>query len=77
MFLVSSHNVKEIEYEIYDRWGLKMATYNGITGGWNGKTKNGKMAPDGVYYYVLKATADNGKKIEQEGFIHLFSENGK
>jgi len=74
LFLVSSKNVREITYDIYDRWGLMIASYNGITGGWNGETKNGKMAPDGVYYYILKATTDNGKSIEQEGFIHLFSE---
>ncbi len=74
LFLVTSTNVREITYDIYDRWGLKIASYNGITGGWNGETKNGKMAPDGVYYYVLKAVADNGKEISQEGFIHLFSE---
>lgn len=74
LFLVSSKNVKEITYDIYDRWGLKIATYNGITGGWNGETKNGKMAPDGVYYYVLKAITDKGETIQQEGFIHLFSE---
>lgn len=74
LFLVGSINVSEIMYDIYDRWGLKIASYNGVTGGWNGETKNGKMAPDGVYYYVLKATTDAGKAIEQEGFIHLFSE---
>ncbi len=73
-FVVSSDNVREITYDIYDRWGLKIASYNGITGGWNGETKSGKMAADGVYYYVLKATADNGKEISQEGFFHLFSE---
>ena len=73
VFLVSSHNVKEIKYDIYDRWGLKIASYNGITGGWNGETKNGKMAPDGVYYDILKATANNGKEINKEGFITLLS----
>ena len=73
-FIVSSHNIKEITYEIYDRWGLNIASYNGITGGWNGETKNGKMATDGVYFYVLKATGLNGKTVQQEGFIHLFSQ---
>lgn len=73
-FIVSSHNIKEITYEIYDRWGLNIASYNGITGGWNGETKNGKMATDGVYFYVLKATGLNGKTVQQEGFIHLLSQ---
>ncbi|MGZ6523386.1 MAG: T9SS type B sorting domain-containing protein, partial [Bacteroidia bacterium] len=72
-FLVSSHNMKEISYEIYDRWGLKIAEYNGLTGGWNGQTKNGRMAPDGTYYYILNATAINGKTVKQDGFITLLS----
>ncbi len=74
VFIVSSNNIKEITYEIYDRWGLNIASYNGLTGGWNGETKNGKIATDGVYYYVLKATGLNGKMVQQEGFIHLFSQ---
>jgi gliding motility-associated-like protein len=73
LFAVGSHNMKEISYEIYDRWGLKIAEYNGLTGGWNGETKNGKMAPDGTYYYVLNATAINGKTVNQSGFISLLS----
>lgn len=74
LFLVSSTKMKEIYYDIYDRWGLKIATYNELTGGWNGRTKNGKMAPDGTYYYVLKATSEKGKEFQQEGFIQLLSE---
>jgi gliding motility-associated-like protein len=73
LFLVSSHNMKEISYEIYDRWGLKIAEYSGLTGGWDGHTKNGRMAPDGTYYYILHATALNNKEVQQSGFIQLLS----
>jgi len=73
LFLVSSKNIKEIYYDIYDRWGLKIAYYNGLTGGWDGQTKNGGMAPDGTYYYILHATALNGKEISQSGFLQLLS----
>ncbi|CAN5493572.1 hypothetical protein BH10BAC1_BH10BAC1_19300 [soil metagenome] len=68
LFIVTSHNFKEINYDIYDRWGLKIAEYNGLTGGWDGQTKNGRMAPDGTYYYVLHAEALNGKTYDQSGF---------
>ncbi len=73
-FQIGIHHIRELTYDIYDRWGLKIATYSGITGGWDGKTKNGKLAPDGVYYYILKATADNGELFEHEGFVHLLSQ---
>lgn len=74
LFLVTTHNFREVTYDIFDRWGLKIASYNGLTGGWNGQTKNGKPSPDGVYYYVLKATTDNGKVVNEEGFVHLLSD---
>ncbi|MCX6294752.1 MAG: gliding motility-associated C-terminal domain-containing protein [Bacteroidetes bacterium] len=72
-FIVSSTNMKEISYVIYDRWGLKIAEYNGLTGGWDGHTKNGRMAPDGTYYYILNATARNNKTFNQSGFLELLS----
>ncbi|MFL5763979.1 MAG: gliding motility-associated C-terminal domain-containing protein [Bacteroidia bacterium] len=71
---VSCHNISEITYDIYDRWGLKIATWNGLTGGWNGHTKNGKMASDGTYYYVLHAKGDDGKEYHNEGWIQLLSD---
>jgi gliding motility-associated-like protein len=74
LFLVSSYHIKTISYSIYDRWGLKIAEHNGITGGWNGTVKNGRTAPDGTYYYILKATTDNGKLIEKEGYLQLLAE---
>ena len=73
IFIVGNHDMKEIYYEIYDRWGLKIAEYNGLTGGWDGHTKNGKMASDGTYYYILNATAINGKTVKKDGFIQLLS----
>lgn len=73
LFIVSSTNMKEISYVIYDRWGLKITEYNGLTGGWNGHTKNGSMAPDGTYYFILTATAKNNKTVNQSGFLQLLS----
>lgn len=74
LWLVTTHNMSEVSYDIYDRWGLLIASYNGLTGGWNGHTKNGKMAPDGTYYYILRAKAENGKEFSHKGWIQLLSE---
>lgn len=73
-FQIGTHHIRELTYDIYDRWGLKIATYSGVNGGWDGKVKSGKLAPDGVYYYILKATADNGELFSHEGFVQLLSE---
>lgn len=73
VFLVHTINVKELSYVIYDRWGLEIAEHEGITGGWNGQTKSGKAAPDGTYYYILKAVGRDDEKMERTGYVQLLS----
>lgn len=60
-----------IKCVIYDRWGMKMYEWNGLTGSWDGRTTSGKEASDGVYYYVIDATDLQGKNTELTGFVHL------
>jgi gliding motility-associated-like protein len=73
MFLFRTTSVNDLSCAVYDRWGLKMAEWNSVQGGWDGRTSSGNMAPDGVYYYMLKATATNGKVIEKQGFVQLLN----
>ncbi|TND10652.1 MAG: hypothetical protein FD123_294 [Bacteroidetes bacterium] len=42
-----------------------------VTTGWDGKTKGGNDAEDGVYYYIIEATGfdDNVKTVT--GFVQL------
>lgn len=71
LFYITTTAVKELECMIYDRWGLKIKEWNTVDGSWDGRTKNGKMANDGVYFYIIKATATNGKTINEKGFFQL------
>ncbi|MCW3086240.1 MAG: hypothetical protein JWP12_3606 [Bacteroidetes bacterium] len=73
LFLIHTVNIKDLSYIIYDRWGLEIAEHNGIAGGWNGQTKSGKLAPDGTYYYILKATGKDDELIERHGYLQLLS----
>ncbi len=42
-----------VELTVFDRWGLKM--YDNENGTcWDGKTKSGKSAPEGTYFYLIK-----------------------
>jgi gliding motility-associated-like protein len=70
-FLITNYGVKALECDIYDRWGLLIAHFDGTTSFWDGKTKNGKLAPDGTYFYVLKITAINEKVSDFSGYIQL------
>lgn len=70
-FVVTFINLSALHCEIYDRWGAKVYEWDGLTGSWDGKTTNGKRAVDGVYYYVVKATTNQGEQRELTGFVHL------
>ncbi len=71
IFYITVIAVKDLECSVYDRWGLKVKEWNTIDGSWDGRTKNGKIAPDGVYYYIVKANGLNGKVINEQGFMQL------
>ncbi|MCX7955458.1 MAG: gliding motility-associated C-terminal domain-containing protein [Bacteroidales bacterium] len=62
--------IKNMQFEIYDRWGNKVFTSNNPEIPWDG-TYNGKEAISGVYVYYLKAEYYNGTKFTTKGNITL------
>jgi gliding motility-associated-like protein len=56
---------------IFNRWGKKIYEWNDISHGWDGKTDNGSMATDGVYFYILKAKGYDDIDYEMHGYITL------
>ena len=62
IFQVYTHNVKEMQVQIYDRWGLKIIEWNDVKGGWDGKI-NGNPAQSDTYVYRV-ATLDVNEKSE-------------
>ncbi len=71
LFYIHTEGVKEMRAEIYDRWGLKMHEWNGLTGSWNGETLGGMPAPDGTYYYIINLTDLVDKKHLVKGAFTL------
>jgi gliding motility-associated-like protein len=74
VFFITTNAVKELSCSIYDRWGLKVAEWEGVTKGWDGLTIKGKAAQDGVYYYIVKTVAADGKEATETGFLQLLKE---
>ncbi len=60
---------------IFNRWGEKIFDINGYTNanGWSGEWQgNGKMLPDGTYYYMVYLNRDKiTKNSTKSGFITL------
>ncbi|MDD5571231.1 MAG: gliding motility-associated C-terminal domain-containing protein [Bacteroidales bacterium] len=51
---------------IFNRWGMKLYETNDIDAGWDPRNR-----PDGVYYYIIKAEATDGKNYEFNGYLHV------
>jgi gliding motility-associated-like protein len=78
-FSASVSGVKEMNVEIFDRWGkvIYSGSISAISSApqvvdlWNGKSKGGNYVADGVYYYIVNAEGYDGNMYPFKGFIQL------
>jgi len=56
---------------IYDRWGEIIWESNDIEKGWDGKVKEGKIAPIGSYTWLAKFRDFNGVLHEKSGVVNI------
>jgi gliding motility-associated-like protein len=63
-FSVVGGNLKEIQMQIYNRWGEKLYDTSSKNPKWDG-TYKGELCEQGVYLYMLTLKTWNGK-------IHFF-----
>jgi len=70
-FVIETNGIEHMKTYIYDRQGIKLAQLDGVENAWDGKTKSGKAAPDGVYYYFLDAIGFNKQNYHKEGSVIL------
>ncbi len=71
MFAVQNKGLKTMDAEIFNRWGEKMFEWHTTNGGWDGRTTSGILAPEGTYYYIIKATGIDGKEYFEKGGFTL------
>ena len=72
-------SIRRFEIKIYDRWGMRIYSYednNGSWEGWDGKTFGFGDAPAGVYFYTIYAEGWNNETFRRKGYVHLFREKG-
>jgi gliding motility-associated-like protein len=72
LFTILSTGVKEIDLQIFNRWGQKLFSFNGPKAAWDGLTDKGAKVPDGTYFFFVKATGFDDKTIEKQGTVNLF-----
>ena len=67
---VKGFGIANMNWQIYNRWGVKMFETEDLHTGWDG-TYNGKLQPQEVYHYLLSIIMTDGKKINKSGDITL------
>lgn len=71
IFGVTGVGLATMDAEIYNRWGQKMYEWHTVNGGWDGRTMAGVLAPEGTYYFIIKATGIDKKAYEEKGSFSL------
>ena len=71
VFKVLSIGIAELSAEIYDRWGLLIYRFSSSNAYWDGTNMSGSFVPEGTYFYLIKATGNDGVKFDERGFITL------
>ena len=69
-FFVKHEGISALNMTIYDRWGILMWQSTALNGTWDGK-HNGSDVPDGVYFYLIKATDNKGSSKDYKGPLTL------
>jgi gliding motility-associated-like protein len=67
VFKITTTGIKELNCDIFNRWGTKVANISGINGTWDGSNAN-----DGTYFFILIAKGFDDKEYKQQGYINLF-----
>lgn len=70
-FSITSKNISEITWLVFDRWGEKVFESTSINDLWNGNSKETNCCSKGVYMYYIKYTDINGHKNEMKGNLLL------
>ena len=71
---VSYKSIVEFRCDIFSRWGVRVASLDHPSKGWDGR-HNGKYVDAGVYYYIIKAKGSDGRVYNLKGDINIIDYN--
>ena len=66
LFLILN-NMSKMEFEVYDRWGIRVFKSNNEWPKWDGKY-NGELTSPGTYFYIFKYVDKNNEIHFENGF---------
>ena len=71
LWYIPSTGLLQLSTRIFDRWGKLLFSSENPDFQWNGKTSDGRDAPEGVYSFHLKAVDAEGQAFEMSGTVTL------
>jgi len=71
VFSFGEYAMDKMNVEIYNRWGERVYSWDGENKSWDGNGVDGQPLSEGVYFYVLQATGQDGYHYEKKGSITL------
>jgi hypothetical protein len=74
-FRVSYRSIADYKILLYSSWAGRVYTSTDPAQGWDGRV-GGRLAPPGVYYYMITATGTDGKKFKLKGNVNLLRSKG-
>lgn len=70
-YYIGSSLMRELHFEVYDRWGRVVFAADNPDFRWNGMTPNGKEAFPGVYVFRLRGLDYQGNTVNETGTLTL------
>lgn len=68
---VEGYYLTEFKAQIFNRWGYKVYEWEDINEGWDGRNQSGQKLSSGTYYYIVTAVGQDGRVVEEKGFVEL------
>ncbi|MEW6469234.1 MAG: gliding motility-associated C-terminal domain-containing protein [Bacteroidota bacterium] len=71
VFSLTLQGAKSAQVIIFNRWGAEIASFDPLTGNWDGKANSGSMVDDGTYYFTISILGFDDKTYTEKGFVQV------
>ncbi|MBK6540585.1 MAG: gliding motility-associated C-terminal domain-containing protein [Flavobacteriales bacterium] len=71
VFGAVGHELSEVSFIVFDRWGAQVFASSAMDQGWDGRTANGSIAPTGVYVFRFHVKGERLPATEGIGHVTL------